>query len=46
VSAINPDEASAAAMGPNLMDPRARDAVIDAGLAQGRRLLSRSRRAA
>jgi NTE family protein len=46
VTAINPDEASAAAMGTNLMDTRARDAVIDAGLAQGRRLGSRGRRAA
>jgi NTE family protein len=38
VTTINPDRASAAAMGTNLMDPEARRAVIDAGLAQGRRL--------
>ncbi len=46
VSAINPDEASARAMGSNLMDPRGRDAVIDAGLAQGRRLAARGDRRA
>ena len=46
VTTINPDEASAAAMGANLMDPRRRQAVIDAGLAQGRRLVSRGRRRA
>ncbi len=38
VTTINPDAHSAAAMGANLMDPRPRQAVIDAGLAQGRRL--------
>ncbi len=38
VSTINPDDASTAAMGMNLMDPRPRSAVIEAGLAQGRRL--------
>jgi NTE family protein len=38
VTAVNPDDASAAAMGANLMDPRPRGAVIEAGLAQGRRL--------
>jgi NTE family protein len=38
VTAVNPDEASAAAMGANLMDPRLRGDVIEAGLAQGRRL--------
>jgi NTE family protein len=38
VITINPDEASAAAMGTNLMDPRRRTAVIAAGIAQGRRL--------
>lgn len=38
VTTINPDGGSAAAMGTNLMDPRPRQAVIDAGLAQGRRL--------
>jgi NTE family protein len=38
VSTINPDEASAAVMGINLMDNRPRGAVIEAGLAQGRRL--------
>jgi NTE family protein len=46
VSTINPDEASAAAMGTNLMDPRPRQAVVDAGLAQGRRLGSRGGRRA
>lgn len=38
VLTINPDAASVAAMGVNLMDPRPRGAVIAAGLAQGRRL--------
>jgi NTE family protein len=38
VTAVNPDDASAAAMGANLMDPRLRGAVIEAGLTQGRRL--------
>jgi len=38
VTAVNPDEASSVAMGANLMDPTRRDAVIVAGLAQGRRL--------
>jgi NTE family protein len=38
VTAINPDEASSVAMGVNLMNPTRRDAVIEAGLAQGRRL--------
>lgn len=46
VTTINPDERSAAAMGTNLMDPRRRKAVIDAGLAQGRRLTARSQRRA
>jgi NTE family protein len=46
VTAINPDEASAAAMGINLMDPSARESVIDAGLAQGRRLASEGERRA
>jgi NTE family protein len=40
VSTINPDEASRAAMGTNLMDPGRRAEVIAAGLAQGRRLAS------
>jgi NTE family protein len=35
---INPDAASAAAMGLNLMDHARRAAVVEAGLAQGRRL--------
>jgi NTE family protein len=35
---INPDRASAAAIGLNLMDARRRSDVIEAGLAQGRRL--------
>jgi NTE family protein len=38
VTTVNPDEPSAAAMGTNFMDPRPREAVIEAGLAQGRRL--------
>jgi NTE family protein len=38
VSTINPDDASRAAMGTNLMDPGRRAEVIEAGLAQGRRL--------
>ena len=46
VTAINPDQASAAAIGTNLMDPRNRRAVIDAGLAQGRRLARDDRRRA
>jgi NTE family protein len=35
---VNPDRASAAAIGLNLMDARRRSDVIEAGLAQGRRL--------
>jgi NTE family protein len=46
VTAINPDSASAAAMGANLMDPRSRRDVIEAGLAQGRRLGTRGQRRA
>jgi NTE family protein len=46
VTAINPDEATTAVMGPNLMNPKRREAVIEAGLAQGRRLASRERRQA
>ncbi len=46
VTTINPDVASAAAMGASLMDPRRRPAVIEAGLAQGRRLLAGDRRRA
>jgi NTE family protein len=38
VTTINPDADSAAAMGANLMDHGRRGAVIEAGLAQGRRL--------
>ena len=38
VSTFNPDEASVAAMGMNLMDAGRRGAVIEAGLSQGRRL--------
>lgn len=38
VSTINPDEGSARALGTDLMDPTRRDDVINAGLAQGRRL--------
>jgi NTE family protein len=36
VHTINPDAASAAAMGSNLMDVRRRDRVVEAGIAQGR----------
>lgn len=43
VSTINPDQPSAAVMGTNLMDPRRRAAVTDAGLAQGRRLVASGR---
>jgi NTE family protein len=47
VTTVNPDGASAAAMGLNLMDPARRRPVIEAGLAQGRELAARSvRRAA
>ena len=46
VTAINPDEETTAVMGPNLMNPKRREAVIEAGLAQGRRLASRERRQA
>jgi NTE family protein len=46
VTTINPDEASSAAMGANLMDPRPRAAVIEAGLSQGRRLTASSQRPA
>ena len=38
VTTVNPDRASAAAMGINLMDPTRRDAALAAGVAQGRRL--------
>jgi NTE family protein len=46
VTAINPDEASSVAMGTNLMDPTHREAVIEAGLVQGRRLTASSQRPA
>lgn len=46
VTAINPDGASSVAMGINLMDPTRRNAVIEAGLAQGRRLNASSQRPA
>jgi NTE family protein len=46
VTTINPDQQSAGAMGENLMDPRSRREVIEAGLAQGRRLATGGRRAA
>ena len=46
VTTVNPDRASAAAMGLNLMDPSRRRAVIEAGLAQGRELAARSLRRA
>jgi NTE family protein len=38
VTMVDPDRASAEAMGTDLMNPRRRDAVIAAGLEQGRRL--------
>ena len=38
VTTINPDSASASALGIDLMDPSRRGAVIEAGVAQGRRL--------
>jgi len=41
VEIVSPDPGAAAAMGANLMDPTGRDAVIEAGLAQGRALASR-----
>jgi NTE family protein len=43
VTIVNPDEASTAAMGSNLMSSRNRDQVTEAGLAQGRRLARGSR---
>jgi NTE family protein len=46
VTTISPDAQSAAAMGTNLMDQRPRQAVIDAGLAQGRRIGARAQRRA
>jgi NTE family protein len=46
VATINPDAASAAAMGLNLMDPARRRPVIEAGLAQGRELAARNARRA
>ena len=38
VRTVNPDPASSRAMGINLLDPRPRAEVIEAGLAQGRAL--------
>jgi NTE family protein len=46
VSTVNPDAASATAMGINLMDATRRQAVIDAGRAQGRELAAREQRRA
>ena len=46
VSMVNPDRASAVAMGANLMDPARRSGVVEAGLTQGRDLASRDRRRA
>jgi NTE family protein len=43
VSTIGPDAACARIMGVNLMDPSRREAVIEAGLAQGRTLAARGR---
>ncbi|MGH2865138.1 MAG: patatin-like phospholipase family protein [Solirubrobacteraceae bacterium] len=44
LTTINPDARSAAAMGVDLMDPRPRRAVIEGGLAQGRRLAAEDQR--
>jgi NTE family protein len=41
VTTVNPDQASTAAMGANLMNPGRRKRVIEAGLEQGRRLAAR-----
>ncbi len=46
VTTINPDDASVAAMGTNLMDASRRQGVIDAGLEQGRRLAALGQRRA
>ena len=46
VTTINPDARAAALMGANLMDPRRRAAVIEAGLAQGRGLAAAALQAA
>jgi NTE family protein len=46
VTTINPDEATTEVMGPNLMNPKLREAVIEAGLEQGRRLAARDSRQA
>ena len=46
VTTVNPDQATTAVMGPNLMNPKRRKAVVEAGLAQGRRIASRDRREA
>jgi hypothetical protein len=35
---VSPDAGSLAAIGPNLMDPHRRRPVIEAGVAQGRRI--------
>lgn len=43
VRVVNPDRASAAAMGSNFMDPGPRSRVIAAGYEQGRRLAARRR---
>ncbi len=43
VRSINPDQASAAAMGTDLMDSRRQHAVAVAGLAQGRALIASAR---
>jgi NTE family protein len=46
VRVLRPDARSIAAIGPNLMDPRRRDAVLAAGYAQGRAAARRDRGAA
>jgi NTE family protein len=46
VTTVNPDAASVTAMGSNLMDPSRRQAAIDAGLEQGRRLTALGQRRA
>jgi NTE family protein len=43
VRVVNPDRASADAMGSNFMDPGPRGRVIAAGFEQGRRLAARGR---
>jgi NTE family protein len=46
VTTVTPDEASAAAMGSDFMNPARRGSVIEAGIAQGRELAGRDRQRA